>query len=101
MTIPDKHTVTDQAKVSEDASNGSAQEQTCQVAQRKFTIGGEITVTEKYNDSLKSENASCKQGEGASQTRSRTQVCDNCSGTAQIPVTAQCGAAPSCGCGSA
>jgi len=87
MTIPDKHSVTDQAKVDEHAQNGSSQEQTCQVAQRKFTIGGEITVTEKYNDSLKSENASCRKGEGASQTRSRTQVSDSVCGSAQMPVT--------------
>jgi len=97
IVIPDKNTVTDQAKVSEAVSKGNNKEQTCQVAQRKFTIGGEITVTEKYSDSLKAENVQEKCGEGASQTRSRTQVLDNMpQGAAGIPLTAQCGAAAGC-----
>jgi hypothetical protein len=90
VVIPDKSTVTDQAKVTEDVSKGSSQAQTCQVAQRKFTIGGEITVTEKYNDSLKAENVAEKSGEGASQTKSRTHVLCNCQGKAEIPLTAAC-----------
>lgn len=93
IVIPDKNTITDTAKVSEAVSGGSSKEQTCQVAQRKFTIGGEITVTEQYNDSTKGEHTTQKNGEAASQTRSRTQVLDNCGGSAAIPVTAQCGAA--------
>jgi len=97
IVIPDKNTVTDQAKVSEAVSKGNNKEQTCQVAQRKFTIGGEITVTEKYSDSLKAENVQNKCGEGASQTRSRTQVLNNMPcGASSIPVTAQCGAPCSC-----
>jgi len=93
LVIPDKNTITDTAKVSEAVSKGSSKEQTCQVAQRKFTIGGEITVSEQYNDSTKGEHTTCKNGEAASQTRSRTQMLDNVSGQADIPITAQCGAA--------
>jgi len=97
-TIPDKNIVTDQAKVSESVSRGGNKEQTCKMSQKKFQIGGEITVTEKYNDSLKGEQVSEKCGQGAAQTRSRTAVLDSCNGSADIPVTAQC--APSCGCNS-
>jgi hypothetical protein len=53
-------------------SKGCSKEQNCQVAQRKFSIAGDITVTEKYNNSLKGEDVSEKCGQGASQTRSRT-----------------------------
>lgn len=74
IVIPDKHTVTDQAKVSESASRGSHQEQNCEVAKRTFDINGSICVSEKYNDSSKGQHSACKDGEGASQTRTRTQV---------------------------
>jgi hypothetical protein len=66
IVIPDKHTVTDQAKVSEACSRGSNQEQNCQVAKRDFTIQGNISVTEKYNDSSKGEHVASKEGSGAS-----------------------------------
>ena len=74
IVIPDKHTVTDQAKVSESATRGSHQEQNCEVAKRTFDINGSICVSEKYNDSSKGQHSACKDGEGASQTRTRTQV---------------------------
>jgi hypothetical protein len=99
-TIPDKNIVTDQARVSESVSRGGNKEQTCKMSQKKFQIGGEITVTEKYNDSLKGEQVSEKCGQGAAQTRSRTQVLDSCNGSADIPLTAQCGGASDCGCNS-
>lgn len=66
IVIPDKHTVTDQAKVSEACSRGSNQEQNCQVAKRDFDINGHISVTEKYNDSSKGEHVASKEGSGAS-----------------------------------
>jgi hypothetical protein len=66
IVIPDKHTVTDQAKVSEACSKGSNQEQNCQVAKRDFDINGHISVTEKYNDSSKGEHVASKEGSGAS-----------------------------------
>jgi len=50
IVIPDKHTVTDQAKVSESATRGENEEQNCEVAKRTFDINGSICVTEKYND---------------------------------------------------
>ena len=91
VAIPDKNIITDQAKVNEAVSRGSRKSQTCQVAQRKFSINGDITVTEKYNDSLKGDNNSESCGQGASQTRSRTQLL-SAGGSAQIPVTTQCAA---------
>jgi hypothetical protein len=113
IIIPDKNTVTDQAKVSEAVSRGSNKATSCQVAQRKFSIAGEIAVTEKYSDSTKGEDSQEKCGEGSSQTRSRTQVLNNCpSGAAQganAPIGCATGARygagygcdapkPSCGC---
>ena len=93
IVIPDKHTVTDQAKVSESATRGSHQEQNCEVAKRTFDINGSICVSEKYNDSSKGQHSACKDGEGASQTRTRTQVQNNACAKADIPST-------SGGCGS-
>ena len=95
IVIPDKHTVTDQAKVSESAMRGSHQEQNCEVAKRTFDIAGSISVSEKYNDSSKGQHSACKDGEGASQTRTRTQVQNNQCAKADIPCT--CGASSSCG----
>ena len=95
IVIPDKHTVTDQAKVSESATRGSHQEQNCEVAKRTFDINGSICVSEKYNDSSKGQHSACKDGEGASQTRTRTQVQNNACAKADIPCT--CGAGSSCG----
>ena len=96
IVIPDKHTVTDQAKVSEYATRGSHQEQNCEVAKRTFDINGSICVSEKYNDSSKGQHSACKDGEGASQTRTRTQVQNNACAKADIPCT--CAAGSSCGC---
>ena len=93
IVIPDKHTVTDQAKVSESATRGSHQEQNCEVAKRTFDICGSISVSEKYNDSSKGQHSACKDGEGASQTRTRTQVQNNVCAKADIPNT--CGAGSS------
>ena len=104
IVIPDKHTVTDQAKVSESASRGSHQEQNCEVAKRTFDINGSICVSEKYNDSSKGQHSACKDGEGASQTRTRTQVQNNACAKADIPCTCAAGscggyrAADSCAC---
>ena len=95
IVIPDKHTVTDQAKVSESATRGSHQEQNCEVAKRTFDINGSICVSEKYNDSSKGQHSACKDGEGASQTRTRTQVHNNACAKADIPCT--CAAGSSCG----
>lgn len=97
VAIPDKHLVTDQAKVNEGVNKGQKKSQTCQVAQRKFSIAGEVTVTEKYNDSMKGENTSETCGQGASQTRSRTQMLCG-SAKAKIPVTTQCAEVPSAPC---
>lgn len=97
VAIPDKNIITDQAKVNEAVARGNRKSQTCQVAQRKFSIAGEISVTEKYNDSLKGDNTSESCGQGASQTRSRTQLL-NAAGRAQIPVTTQCAPVQTCGC---
>ena len=72
--IPDKHTVTDQAKVSEAKSRGEKSAQDVEVAKRTFDICGQIIVSEKYNDSSKGEHCASKEGEGASQSRSRTQT---------------------------
>lgn len=94
IVIPDKHTVTDQAKVSESATRGSHQEQNCEVAKRTFDINGSICVSEKYNDSSKGQHSACKDGEGASQTRTRTQVQNNACAKADIPCT--CAAGSSC-----
>jgi len=80
ITIPDKNFVTDQAKVHESVAKGDRKSQTCQVARRKFSINGEITVDEKYNDNLKGEETQKKCGQGASQTRSRTQLLNRCTG---------------------
>jgi hypothetical protein len=91
IVIPDKHTVTDQAKVSESATRGSNQEQNCEVAKRTFDINGSITVSEKYNDSSKGQHSACKDGEGASQTRTRTQVQNNVCAKADIPCTCAAG----------
>jgi hypothetical protein len=92
IVIPDKHTVTDQAKVSESAARGSHQEQNCEVAKRTFDINGSICVTEKYNDSSKGQHSACKDGEGASQTRTRPQVQNNVCAKADIPSTCGSGA---------
>ena len=94
IVIPDKHTVTDQAKVSESATSGKHQEQNCEVAKRTFDINGSICVSEKYNDSSKGQHSACKDGEGASQTRTRTQVQNNVCAKADIPCT--CAAGSSC-----
>lgn len=93
IVIPDKHTVTDQAKVSESATRGSHQEQNCEVAKRTFDINGSICVSEKYNDSSKGQHSACKDGEGASQTRTRTQVQNNACAKADIPCTCAAGSA--------
>lgn len=105
IVIPDKHTVTDQAKVSESATRGSHQEQNCEVAKRTFDINGSICVSEKYNDSSKGQHSACKDGEGASQTRTRTQVQNNACAKADIPATCGAGSGSSgygagrgCGC---
>jgi len=88
ITIPDKSFVTDQAKVHESVAKGERNSKTCKVAQRKFSINGEITVDEKYNDNLKGEETQKKCGQGASQTRSRTQLLNRCDGgNAQVPQT--------------
>ena len=47
-------------------------------------------MTEKYTNQQKGESNSETCGEGASQTRSRVQVMNNCCGKAAIPVTANC-----------
>ena len=93
IIIPDKNTVTDQAKVSECCSKGEKAEQNCEVARRVFDIAGSICVTEKYNDQAKGQHVASKSGEGASQTRSRTQVENNTSaiGEGDIPCTCSCG----------
>jgi hypothetical protein len=96
ISIPDKCTVTDQAKVSEAQSKGSAQSQKCTVAKRTFDICGSISVEESYNDQSKSQHCAEKDGEGASQSRSRTQVQNNLCARADIPCTC---AAGGCGCG--
>ena len=92
IIIPDKNTVTDQAKVSECCSKGDTAEQNCEVAKRVFDIAGSICVTEKYNDQSKGQHVASKSGEGASQTRSRTQVENNTSaiGAGDIPCTCSC-----------
>jgi len=96
VAIPDKNIITDQAKVQEAVSRGSRKSQTCQVAQRKFSIAGDITVTEKYNDNLKGDNTSESCGKGASQIRSRTQLI-SAGAKAKIPVTTTCAQpAPPC-----
>ena len=87
IVIPDKHTVTDQAKVSEAQSSGQAQSEKCQVAERTFDISGSITVNESYNDKSKTQHCAQKNGEGASQSRSRTQVQNNLCARADIPCT--------------
>ena len=92
IVIPDKHTVTDQAKVSEAQSNGQAQSEKCEVAERTFDISGSITVAESYNDKSKSQHCASKNGEGASQSRSRTQVQNNLCARADIPCTCAGGA---------
>ena len=89
-TIPDKNTITDQAKVSQAVSNGSNKEQNCEVASRTFDISGSISVQEKYTNQQRGESTSEQCGEGASQTRSRVQVSNNCCGKAAIPVTSNC-----------
>jgi len=86
-TIPDKNTVTDQAKVSEAISSGNTSEKNCQVAKRNFTISGDICVEEKYTNQLKGEDSSSKCGQGSSQTKSRTSVANNCCGSASVPLT--------------
>jgi hypothetical protein len=91
ITVPDKNIVTDQAKVHEAVAKGEKKSQTCQVARRKFSINGEITVDEKYNDNLKGDETSKKCGQGASQTRSRTQLLNSCAvGAVAIPRTSAC-----------
>lgn len=105
IVIPDKHTVTDQAKVSEAQSNGQAQSQKCSLSERTFDICGSITVAESYNDKTKSEHCASKNGEGASQSRSRTQVQNNLCARADIPCTCASGsgsagyAGKGCNCG--
>lgn len=89
VAIPDKNIITDQAKVQEAVSRGSRKSQTCQIAQRKFSISGDITVSEKYTDSLKGDNTSESCGKGASQIKSRTQLL-NGGAKAKIPVTTTC-----------
>jgi hypothetical protein len=42
------------------------------VGKRTFDICGSISVNEKYSDESKGCHSSTKEGEGASQTRSRT-----------------------------
>ena len=101
IVIPDRQTVTDQTKVSESCERGSDQAQSCEVASRTFEIGGSITVKEKYNDSSKGEFSSQKEGEGASQSRSRSQVANNLCAKATIPCTCSSPCpppAPVCGC---
>ena len=98
IVIPDKHTVTDQAKVSEAQSNGNAQSQKCSLSERTFDICGSITVAESYNDKTKSEHCASKNGEGASQSRARTQVQNNLCARADIPCTCASGS-KGCGCG--
>jgi hypothetical protein len=90
IVIPDRHTVTDQTKVSEYCAKGSNNAQSCEIAKRTFDIAGSITVSEKYNDSSKGENAENKDSEGASQTRSRSQVANNLCAKATIPCTCAC-----------
>jgi len=96
ITIPDKFTVVDQTKVNESCSKGSSSDQSVEIAQRTFDIAGSITVKEKYNSSSKGEECASKEGEGASQTRSRSQVSNNLCAKATIPCTCAC--APACGC---
>lgn len=97
IVIPDKQSVTDQTKVSEYAAKGSNNAQSCEISKRTFDISGSISVSEKYNDSSKGENCENKDSEGASQTRSRSQVANNLCAKAVIPCTCSA-AAPSCGC---
>ncbi len=87
IVIPDRQTVTDQTRVSEACNRGSNQAQNAEVASRTFDIAGSITVNERYNDSSRGENSGQQEGEGASQTRSRSQVLSNNSAQAQIPCT--------------
>jgi hypothetical protein len=94
IVIPDRHTVTDQTKVSESCSSGSNSASNVEVAKRTFDIAGSISVTENYQDKAEGQHAAQKEGEGASQTRSRSQVCNNVCAKAQIP----CTCAPSKGC---
>lgn len=88
ISVPDRNSVTDQAKVHESVAKGERRAQNCQVARRRFSINGEITVDEKYNDNLKGDDTQKKCGQGASQTRSRTQVLNACNAQAAAPITA-------------
>ena len=87
IVIPDRHTVTDQTKVSEACSKGSDSSQNAEISKRTFDINGSISVCEKYNDSSKGENCAKKEAEAASQTRSRSQVLNNLCAKADIPCT--------------
>jgi len=58
--------------VSEAQSRGTNSANKQLVAKRTFDISGSISVLEKYNDESKGTHCSSKEGEGASQTRSRT-----------------------------
>ena len=66
IVVPDKKTVTDQAKVSKTTSQTKKQDQGCAVAKRTFDVAGGIKITQKSEATGKAESSATHCGENAS-----------------------------------
>ena len=77
IVIPDKKSVTDQAKVSKTCSQSKKQDQNCAVSKRSFAVNGGIRITQKGENTLKSEASASQCGEEASQSQLRNNVKSN------------------------
>ena len=102
IVVPDKQTVTDQAKVSKTCSQTKKQDQGCAVSKRSFCVKGGIKIVQKGENSNKMEASASECGEEASQSKRSESVCSNCApnslpGTeGTVDFDKQCDVGPSC-----
>ena len=87
IVVPDKQTVTDQAKVSKTCSQAKKQDQGCAVSKRSFTVNGGIKITQKGENTSKGASSASHCGEQASQSKETESVRSNTCAPASLPST--------------
>ena len=89
VIIPDKKSVTDQAKVVENNWKGKGTEQTCSVAANHFNVAGKIELKTIDTTQLKSSGSGSKSGEDQGQVKQK-QYTGCGEATTDIPCTTAC-----------
>ena len=99
IVVPDKKTITDQAKVSKTQAQSKKQDQGCGVSKRSFSVKGGIKITQKGENTSKGESSAKQCGEDASQSKESESVKSNNCAQASLPTTeGQVDYDQSCGC---